>query len=59
LKTAAQINPITYVLQAIRGLINSGWDLGLIGQALLACALMAVAMYALALVALRVRTRRS
>jgi ABC-2 type transport system permease protein len=59
LKTAAQINPITYVLQAIRGLINTGWETELIWQALLACALMAVAMYALAVIALRARTRRS
>jgi ABC-type multidrug transport system permease subunit len=59
LKTAAQLNPITYVLQAIRGLINTGWEGELIVQALFACAIMAAAMYALAVLALRARTRRS
>lgn len=58
LKTAARINPITYVLEAMRGLINTGWDFSLMWKALLACLLLASAMYALAVFALRVRTRR-
>ncbi len=59
LKTAATFNPITYVMQAMRALLNTGWDSQAIGQAVLACLLLATAMYALALLALRVRTRRN
>jgi ABC-2 type transport system permease protein len=58
LKTAASLNPITYVLEAMRGILNSGWDTAIIGQGLLACLILAIAMYALAVYALRVRTRR-
>jgi ABC-2 type transport system permease protein len=59
LKTAAQLNPITYVLEAMRALINSGWDWAAIWQGVLACLLLAVVTYLLAALALRVRTRRS
>jgi ABC-2 type transport system permease protein len=58
LKTAASINPITYVLEAMRSILNQGWDGAVIGRALLACLLLGTAMYALAVLALRVRTRR-
>ena len=58
LKTAAQLNPITYVLEAMRGVINSGWDAASLWKALVACLLLAAAMYALTAFALRVRTRR-
>jgi ABC-2 type transport system permease protein len=59
LKTAAQLNPITYVLEAMRALINSGWDGTAIWQGVLACVLLAVVTYLLAALALRARTRRS
>ena len=59
LKTAAQLNPITYVLEAMRALIGTGWDSAVIWPGVLACLLLAVATYALAAIALRVRTRRS
>jgi ABC-2 type transport system permease protein len=59
LKTAARINPITYVLEAMRELINQSWDGTALWQGVLACLLLAGAMYALAVFALRVRTRRS
>lgn len=58
LRTAARFNPITYVLEAMRGLINTGWNQADLVESLLACLILAVAMYALAAVALRVRTRR-
>jgi len=58
LKTAATVNPITYVLEAMRSIINTGWDGGVIARALLACLILAAVMYALAVFALRVRTRR-
>lgn len=59
LKVAATINPITYVLEAMRSLLNTGWDGKAIGTSILACLVLAVAMYALAAFALTVRTRRS
>lgn len=58
LKTAATYNPITYVMQAMRSLLNIGWDSTLILQAVLACLALGAAMYGLALFALRVRTKR-
>ena len=58
LEVAAKINPITYVLEAMRALLNTGWDGKAIGTAILACLVLAVAMYALAAFALHVRTRR-
>lgn len=58
LKTAAQINPITYVLGGMRSLMLTGWEPSELWPAVVACALLAVAMYALAGHALRVRTRR-
>ncbi len=59
LKTAAQLNPITYVLEAMRDLMITGWNGTALWQGILACLLLAVAMYALAVYALGVRTRRS
>ncbi|MBP6470654.1 MAG: ABC transporter permease [Chloroflexi bacterium] len=59
LQTAAKINPITYVLEAMRGLLNTGWDSAALSQGIAACLILGVAMYTLAVFALRVRTRRS
>jgi ABC-2 type transport system permease protein len=59
LEVAAKLNPITYVLEAMRALLNSGWDANAIGTSILACLALAVAMYALAVFALSVRTRRT
>ena len=58
LKTAARFNPITYVLEAMRQIINVGWDSQSLGQAVIACAILGTLMYALALRALVRRTRR-
>lgn len=58
LKTAARFNPITYVLEGMRALLNSGWDTSALWNGVLACLVLAVAMYALAAYALRIRTRR-
>jgi ABC-2 type transport system permease protein len=58
LKTAARFNPITYVIEAMRALINQGWDTTSLLQGVLACLMLALAMYSLSLFALRVRTRR-
>jgi len=59
LAVAAKINPITYVLEAMRALLNSGWDTKAISTSVLACLILAIAMYTLAAFALRVRTRRT
>jgi ABC-2 type transport system permease protein len=59
LKTAATLNPITYVLEAMRDILNKGWDSTAILQGVLACLILAVATYVLAAFALRVRTRRN
>jgi ABC-2 type transport system permease protein len=59
LRAAARLNPITYVMEAMRSLLNSGWDGTVIGKGVAACLLLAAAMYALAVYALRVRTRRT
>jgi ABC-2 type transport system permease protein len=58
LQTAARLNPITYVLEAMRALMNNGWDMQLLLQGLLACALICAVTFGMALFALRVRTRR-
>lgn len=59
LQTAARLNPITYVLEAMRAVLNEGWNMTALGQGVLACVLLGVVMYALAVYALRVRTRRN
>ena len=37
LKTAASLNPITYVLQAMRTLLSTGWDINVMWKGVLAC----------------------
>jgi ABC-2 type transport system permease protein len=58
LKVAAQLNPITYVLEAMRAILNIGWDGAAIWKGVLACLILAAITYALAATALRMRTRR-
>ena len=53
------LNPITYVLEAMRALLNTGWDSAAVWRGLLACLVLAAFTYALAAIALKVRTRRS
>ncbi len=59
LRVAAQLNPITYVLQAMRAIINEGWVWPEIMAGVLACVILGAAMYLLTLFALRRRTARS
>jgi ABC-2 type transport system permease protein len=59
LAVAAKLNPITYVMEAMRSLLNTGWDSHAIWIAILACLVLAAATYTLSVFALRVRTRRS
>ncbi len=58
LEVAAKINPITYVLEAMRSLLNEGWNMTALLQGVAACLILGIAMYGLAVYALRVRTRR-
>lgn len=58
LAVAAKINPITYVLEAMRSLLLVGWDTTALLQGVAACVILGVAMYGLAVYALRVRTSR-
>ena len=58
LRVAAQLNPITYVLEAMRAIINVGWEWDLIIGGVLACVILGAAMYVLTLFALRRRTSR-
>jgi len=59
LRLAARLNPITYVLQAMRAIINEGWVWPEIFAGVLACVILGGAMYLLTLFALRRRTARS
>jgi ABC-2 type transport system permease protein len=58
LRVAARLNPITYVLQAMRAIINEGWVWPEILAGVLACVILGGAMYLLTLFALRRRTAR-
>jgi ABC-2 type transport system permease protein len=58
IQTAAMYNPITYVLEAMRGLMLEGWNAEIMLRGVSACLAMAVLTYAFALMGLRVRTRR-
>jgi ABC-2 type transport system permease protein len=59
LRVLAQLNPITYVLQAMRAIINEGWMWNEIAAGILATVILGAAMYLLTLFALRRRTARN
>lgn len=59
LRVAAQLNPITYVLEAMRAIINEGWVWSEIAAGVLACVILGLAMYLLTLWALKRRTARN
>lgn len=58
IKTAALYNPITYPLEAMRALINTGWDNDLMLRGFGSSVLMGVALFAFAMIALRQRVQR-
>jgi ABC-2 type transport system permease protein len=58
IKTAAQFNPITYLLEAMRALLLTGWDADAMLRALLTCAALASIMFLFAFSSLKARTRR-
>lgn len=55
---AAELNPITYILEPMRAILGTGWDPALIVRGLAAGALLFVALFTFALYGLRTRTRR-
>ena len=59
LRVADLLNPITYVLQAMRAIINEGWIWPEIMSGVFGCVILGGAMYLLTLCALRRRTARS
>lgn len=59
LKTAATLNPITYILDAMRVIATDGWDMTVIGGGLLACLVLGVLTFAFSIYGLRVRTSRN
>ena len=58
LGVAARLNPITYILEASRSLINTGWQAHALFAGALASGGMFVALFGFAVVALRTRTQR-
>ncbi|MDX1996035.1 MAG: ABC transporter permease [bacterium] len=58
IKTAATLNPITYILEAMREILRFGWDGDIIAKGLIACAVLFFIPYLFALTGLRARTRR-
>ena len=58
IRTAAQYNPITYVLEAMRALFNTGWDGELMLRGLTATLVIAAITFTFAFFSLRARTRR-
>lgn len=58
IRVAARLNPITYVLEASRAVLNVGWDWALVGQGLLGVGGMFVVLFGFTLWGLRARTRR-
>lgn len=58
LKVAAQLNPITYILQALRTLLIEGWNADALMVGLLASVIVSGVPFIFALASLRARTRR-
>jgi len=58
IKVAATYNPITYVLDAMRGLMLTGWEADVLLRGLTSCLALAVFTYTFAILSLRARTRR-
>jgi ABC-2 type transport system permease protein len=58
IKTAALYNPITYMLDAMRTILNTGWDSTIILRGLSSCLALGVVLFIWSLTSLRSRTRR-
>lgn len=58
IRTAAIYNPITYILEAMRTVLNVGWDNEIMLRGLSSCLVLGAVLFAVALYSLRVRTQR-
>lgn len=58
LKTAATFNPITYILEAARAILNTGWEGDVIARGIGSCLLLGVVLFVWAMFGLRARTQR-
>lgn len=58
IRTAAELNPLTYILEAGRALINTGWDAEIILRGAVAPLLVALVGLAFAYISLKAGTRR-
>lgn len=58
IRTAAEINPITYILGATRSLMLDGWQVDQLIPGLIACAAMGIVLFAFASFSLRSRVKR-
>jgi ABC-2 type transport system permease protein len=59
IRTTAEFNPITYLLEAMRTLFNTGWDTEIMLRGFSASAAILVVTFVFAYLSLRARTRRS
>jgi ABC-2 type transport system permease protein len=57
LRTAAEVNPVTYILNATRALLLDGWKPEIITQGLVSCLLLASVTFTFAFFGLRARAR--
>ncbi len=58
IRTAAEYNPITYILEATRGLLNTGWDAEALTRGLTSSVVIFVITFAFAFWCLKTRTTR-
>lgn len=58
IKTAAEYNPVTYILEAMRSMLLNGWEADTIARGLSSTLLLGVVLFAFALLSLRARTQR-
>lgn len=58
LQTAARLNPITYILEAMRSVMIVGWEPEVLATGLLASAVLGIVPFMFALMSLRSRTAR-
>jgi ABC-2 type transport system permease protein len=58
IRTAAEYNPITYPLEAMRALLNTGFDADIVLKGISSCILMGVVLFSFAIFGLRTRVKR-
>ncbi|MBC8099370.1 MAG: ABC transporter permease [Armatimonadetes bacterium] len=58
IKVAATYNPITYILEAMRAILLTGWETEIILRGISSCLVLAIVLFAWSWVGLRTRTQR-